>query len=474
MMKKAPTTTIAIVGRPNVGKSTLFNRLIGFHKAIVMDHPGTTRDRNYGSGEWNGRKFFLIDTGGFEPTANDELLIQMRQQTTIAIEEADIVIFLMDCRDSLLSTDKEIAKLLRMVAKPTFFVVNKVDGERWENLVAEFYQLGVEELFPISALQGYGIADLLDAVTKGIVPHEDDAVEVDDFVTTDSGSDEIIDAEVDPAPATPPTIRLAFVGKPNVGKSSLINKILGHERLIVNAQAGTTRDAIDTEVTVEGKRYLLIDTAGVRRKSRLSLTLEKYSVLQAISAMRRCDIAVLMISAIEGVTEQDTKIAGIIAEAGRGCIIAINKWDAIEKDEKTLGVFVRQVRDALKFMEYAPLVFISATSGQRVGKIFEAAQLVYDEYGKRMSTAFLNEVGKTFLTQKTPQRYRGIENSFFYMTQVSVRPPTFVFFVREPQEIHFSYERYIINRIREHFGFANSPIRVIFRKRGEKPAERKR
>jgi len=461
-------STVAIVGRANVGKSTLFNRIVGFRKALVLDQPGTTRDRNYARATWEGREFFLVDTGGFEPTSNEEMLLQMRRQANIAIEEADVIIFLMSCRDSLLPADKEIAKMLRAVAKPVLFVVNKVDGPKQEDLAADFYALGVDSLHTISSLQGYGVPDLLDVLVE-VLPlgagaergkEKKIAQEGKGGENGESGGGDAEDMAEDTE-----EIRLAFVGKPNAGKSSLINKILGYERLIVNQQPGTTRDVIDTHIVVNGQKYLLIDTAGIRRKNRLSLVLEKYSVLQAIGAVKRCDIAVLVIDAALDITEQDVKIAGIIAEAGKGCIIAVNKWDTLEKDEKTVGVYVRKIREKLKFMDYAPLVFISALTGQRLDRIFQAALLIKGEYTKRVNTALLNEIGKSFLAQKAPPRYRGINNSFYYMTQASIKPPTFVFFVKEPSKVHFSYERYLINCLRETFGFENSPIRVIFRKR---------
>ena len=434
-------TTVAIIGRPNVGKSTLFNRVVGRRRAIVIDEPGATRDRNYATANWNDKEFLLVDTGGFEPASTDTMLMQMREQTNLAIEEADIIIFLMDGQDCLMPADEEIAKRLRGVKKPVFYVVNKVDGPNHENATFDFYRIGVENIHTISAQHGYGVADLFDVVC-GLIKHE--------------GGEQEEQNEI---------IRIAIIGKPNAGKSSIVNKILGYERVIVNPIAGTTRDAIDTSLKVEGQEYIIVDTAGIRRKSRLSLMLEKYTVMQAISAIRRCDIAVLVVDAQEGMTEQDTKIAGIVSESGRGCIIAVNKWDILEKDNSTVGKYVEQIKEKIKFMDYAPIVFISALTGQRVNKIFDATRLVYEQYNRRIPTAELNDGAKAFLSQRTPPRYRGIENTFFYMTQVSTQPPTFVFFVRNPEAIHFSYERYIINRLRENFGFEN------FEKYCSKPPE---
>ena len=440
--KTKAMTTVAIIGRPNVGKSTLFNRVAGGRRAIVINQPGATRDRNYAPANWNDKDFLLVDTGGFEPASTDTMLMQMRQQTNLAIEEADIIIFLMDCQESLMPADEEIANRLRGIKKPVFYVVNKVDGDRHENAAFDFYRIGMENIHTISAQHGAGVADLLDDVCKLIETQTEEATDAPDNI-----------------------IRMAIIGKPNVGKSSLINKILGYERVIVNPQAGTTRDAIDTKITVDGQEYLMVDTAGIRRKSRLSLTLEKYSVMQAITAIRSCDIAILVIDAQDGVTEQDAKIAGIVDESGKGCIIAVNKWDIPEKDNSTVGKYVEEIKDKIKFMDYAPIVFISALTGQRVKKIFDAALLVYEHYNNRVPTAALNETAKLFFSYKAPARYRGIENTFFYMTQASTKPPTFVFFVREPKEIHFSYERYIINRLRETFGFEHSPIKIVFRKK---------
>ena len=440
-------TVIAIIGRPNVGKSTLFNRLSQKRKAIVIDEPGATRDRNYADCTWHGKQYTLIDTGGFEPASTDTMLVQMREQTHLAMEEADIIIFLMDGREGLTSSDREITNTLREVKKPIFFVVNKIDGPKHENQIYEFYELGMEKIYSISAQHGLGIHELMDDVALHLV----------------SPAEERIDEEKQ--------IRIAVIGKPNVGKSSLVNKILGYERAIVNPLPGTTRDAIDTPFEFNKKKYLLVDTAGIRRKSRVSHVLEKYSIIQALKAIDRCDIALLLIDAEEGMTEQDAKIAGLTLERGVACIIVLNKWDAVKKDNSTVGIYVKDIKDVIKFMDYAPIIFISALTGQRVSKIFDIIDTVMSQYTKRVGTAELNSVVREFLESNPPPRHQSRINTFSYMTQVSVAPPTFVFFVRDPGAIHFSYRRFLTNRIREAFGFDQSPIRVIFRKKSRTKEE---
>lgn len=433
---------IAIIGRPNVGKSTLFNRLSPRKKAIVINEPGATRDRNYADCTWNDSPFLLIDTGGFEPASTEELMSQMREQTTLALEEADIIIFLMDGRDGLTPSDREIAGILRATGKPVFFVVNKIDGPRQDDLVHEFYGLGIDMLYPISAEHGLGVYELMDAIAVYL-----------------------------PKPQEPPQeeeqpIGIAVIGRPNVGKSSLVNRILGYERTIVNPLPGTTRDPIDTPFRVSGRNYLLIDTAGIRRKSRISLTLEKYTVVNALKAMERCDIALLLINAEEGITEQDVKIAGLALEKGTATIIVVNKWDAVkEKDDRTVGTYVHDIKDRLKFMDYAPIIFISALTGQRVSKIFGIVEEVYRQYTKRVATPELNKTMRDIIAANPPSRFQNRDVSFSYMAQVSVKPPTFVFFTRYPKGIHFSYERFLINRIRESFGFDQVPIRLFFKKK---------
>jgi GTP-binding protein len=432
---------IAIIGRPNVGKSTLFNRLAGGGKAIVIDEPGTTRDRNYTDCTWNNRPFTLIDTGGFEPAAEVEILVQMREQTKLAIEEADIILFLMDGRDGLTPSDQEIARMLRMVKKKVFYAVNKVDGPRHEALFTEFYRLGVEKLYPISAQHGPGLDDLMDDVADCLPEAEP-----------------VKDGEGD-------RIRIAVIGRPNVGKSSLINRILGYERTIVNPVPGTTRDAIDTPITRDGKHYLLIDTAGIRRKSRISLTMEKYSIVQALKAINRADIALILLDAKEGISEQDIKIAGLAMEKGTACILVVNKWDLVEKDNSTIGTYVEDIRYHSKFLEFAPIIFVSALSGQRITKIFSLIERVYAQYTRRVETGELNRKIREIIETNPPPGRQSHLHIFNYITQVAIKPPSFVLFVRDPDNIHFSYERYLVNRIREAFGFAEVPIRLFFRKK---------
>jgi len=434
---------IAIIGRPNVGKSTLFNRLAGRSKAIVIDQPGATRDRNYAESDWMGRPFTLIDTGGFEPASAVEILIQMREQTKLAIEEADIILFLMDGRDGLTPADQEITRMLRMTQKQVFFAVNKIDGPRHEALVAEFYRLGIETIYAISAQHGQGLDDLMDAVSV-LLPAGETSREVEED-----------------------RIRIAVVGRPNVGKSSLVNRVLGYERTIANPTPGTTRDAIDTPFTRNGKKYLLIDTAGIRRKSRISLTLEKYTIVQAIKAIDRADIALILLDAKEGISEQDVKIAGLAMEHGTACILVVNKWDLIEKDNSTVGTFVENIRYNSKFLEFAPIIFVSALSGQRITNIFDLIERVYGQYTKRIETGELNRKIREIIEMNPPPGRQSRPHVFNYITQVAVKPPTFVLFVRNPGSIHFSYERYLVNRIRETFGFPEVPIRLFFRNKGD-------
>jgi GTPase len=434
---------IAIIGRPNVGKSTLFNRLSGRSKAIVIDEPGATRDRNYADCDWNDHPFTLIDTGGFEPASSVEILVQMREQTKLAIEEADLIIFLMDGREGLTPSDQEIARLLRMTEKRAFFAVNKIDGPRHEALVSEFYRLGVETLYTISAQHGQGLDELMAALSE----HLPTAAPMKD-------------PEED-------RIRIAVIGRPNVGKSSLVNRILGYERTIANPLPGTTRDAIDTPFTRNGRKFLLIDTAGIRRKSRISLTLEKYTIVQAIKAIDRADIALILLDAKEGISEQDVKIAGLALERGTACILVVNKWDLVEKDNSTVGTFVENIRFNAKFLEFAPIIFVSALSGQRVTNIFTLVERVYAQYTKRVETGELNRKIREIIEMNPPPGRHNRPHLFNYITQVAIKPPTFVLFVRNPGNIHFSYERYLINRIRETFGFEEVPIRLYFRSKGD-------
>lgn len=432
---------IAIVGRPNVGKSTLFNRLSSKRKAIVIDEPGATRDRNYADCTWYEKEFTLVDTGGFEPASKEEILVQMREQTRLAIEEADAIIFLMDGKEGVTSSDKEIADLLRKMQKPVFYAVNKIDGLKHEGLAYDFFELGIDQLYPISAQHGVGIHELMDDLANVLT-------KTDKYEQTEGQR-----------------IRIAVIGKPNVGKSSLVNKILGYKRVIVNPLPGTTRDAIDTNFELRDRKYLLVDTAGIRRKNRITQTLEKYSVVQALKAIRRCDVALLLIDAQEGVTEQDAKIAGLTAENGTACVIVVNKWDLVDKNNSTVGVYVKDIKDKLKFMDYAPIIFVSAFTGQRVLKIFDIIEIVYEQFTKRVDTPEFNRIMREFIESNPPPRIRSKENSFLYMTQASIAPPTFVFFVREPKSVHFSYRRFLANRIRETLGFGQTPIRLIFKRK---------
>jgi GTP-binding protein len=432
---------VAIVGRPNVGKSTLFNRIVGRPKAIVEDQPGVTRDRNYADIEWEDKSFALIDTGGFEPVSRERIFIQMREQCQLAIEEADLILFLMDGKDGLTPSDKEIASILRREAKPLRYVVNKIDGPKHEDKVFEFYGVGAETIFSISALHNYGVDDLMEEVLKDLPAS--DGEEGEEAIT-----------------------RIAVVGRPNVGKSSLINRILGYERVIVNESPGTTRDPIDTVMEIGERRYLLIDTAGIRRKKKISLRLEKYSIVEALKSIHRCDVALLLIDPREGVTEQDTKIAGFIHEKGKGCVIVVNKWDLIEKNSDTTKEYTLQVREELKFLPYAPILFASCLTGKRVIATIQLVDQVAEEYGKRVSTSHLNNLIEES-TEKVPlPRYGKGRVKIYYGTQVSIRPPTFVLFANYPQRIHVTYQRYLVNRIREFLGFKRTPIRLLLRKRG--------
>jgi len=433
-------SVVAIVGRPNVGKSTLFNRMVGRKKAIVEDYPGVTRDRNYAEIEWGDVSFSLIDTGGFEPISREQIFMQMKEQCQLAIEEADLILFLMDGKEGLSPSDKEISSILRREAKPVIFVVNKIDGPKHEDKAFEFYEIGAETIFSISALHNYGVDDLVTEVAKKLPSSEEDEREEE-------------------------LTRIAVVGRPNVGKSSLINRILGYNRVIVNERPGTTRDAIDTSMEFGGRRYLLIDTAGIRRKKKISVRLEKYSIVEALKSIDRCDVALLLIDPREGVTEQDTKIAGFIHEKGKGCIIVINKWDLIEKDTHTAREFTLNIREKLKFIQYAPILFISALKGKRVMEALRYTDRVFEECGKRVSTSHFNGLIQEATTKVPPPRYGGRKVKIYYGTQASIRPPTFVLFVNYPDRIHVTYERYLINQIRQNMGFTITPVRLFLRKR---------
>ena len=434
---------VAIVGRPNVGKSTLFNVLAGEQISIVKDTPGVTRDRIYADVNWLNHYFTLIDTGGIEPESNDVLLKFMREQAEIAIETADVIMFLVDVRPGLVDADFKVADMLRRSRKPIVLVVNKVDNfDKFMPDVYEFYNLGLGDPRPVSASSRLGLGDMLDEV----VEHFPDGTE---------------EEEEDERP------RIAIIGRPNAGKSSIINKLLGEERVIVSDIAGTTRDAIDTEVQRNGHEYVFIDTAGLRRKSKIKEDIERYSIIRTVSAVERCDVAILVIDASEGVTEQDAKIAGIAHERGKGMIIAVNKWDLIEKNEKTIYKFTEDIRDVLSFMPYAEMIFISAKTGQRLPKLFETIDAVIQNHALRIATGVLNEIVSEAVAMQQPPSDKGKRLKIYYVTQVAVKPPTFVVFVNDKELMHFSYTRYLENRIRDTFGFRGTPLKFIIRERKE-------
>ncbi|MCR4748359.1 MAG: ribosome biogenesis GTPase Der [Lachnospiraceae bacterium] len=434
---------VAVVGRPNVGKSTLFNALAGERIAIVQDTPGITRDRIYADITWLDMSFTLIDTGGIEPDSSDVILSQMRDQAQIAIDTADVILFMVDVKQGLVDDDMKVADMLRRSHKPVVLAVNKVDSfEKFMNDTYEFYNLGIGEPIPISAANRLGIGDMLDVVTSHF----------DSNMTSETEDDRP---------------RVAVIGKPNVGKSSLINKIIGEQRLIVSDIAGTTRDAIDTPVKANGKEYVFIDTAGLRRKKNVKEDLEKYMIVRTVSAVERADVVVLLIDASEGVTEQDAKIAGIAHERGKGFIIAVNKWDTVEKDNSTVNEYSKKIRSTLSFMPYAEIMFISALTGQRVPKLFETIDAVIENCALRVQTGVLNEIIAEATAMQQPPSDKGKRLKIFYATQASVKPPTFVIFVNDKQLMHFSYTRYLENRIREAFGFKGTPLRLIIRERKE-------
>ena len=435
---------VAVVGRPNVGKSTLFNRLAGERISIVQDTPGVTRDRIYADVDWLNYKFTLIDTGGMEPGAEDIILRQILTQAQIAIETADVIIFVTDVKQGVTEADAQVANILRRTKKPVVLAVNKVDDMRKENLdVYEFYSLGIGEVYPISAGQALGLGDMLDAVCAHFPEGAENAEDED-------------------------VIKVALIGKPNVGKSSLINRILGEDRLIVSNIPGTTRDAIDTPFELDGQKYVLIDTAGMRRKSKIKEDIEKYSIIRAVAAVERCDVAVLVIDAQEGITDQDAKIAGNAHERGKAAIIAVNKWDAIEKDDKTMNKFLKDIATDLAYMSYAPRVFISALTGQRVIKMLDTVKEVYANNCLRVSTGVLNDVLVEAMAMQQPPAEKGRQLKIYYMTQVGVKPPTFVIFVNDREHMHFSYRRYIENQLRQNFGFKGTPIHFVVRQKRDK------
>lgn len=434
---------VAIVGRPNVGKSTLFNALAGENISIVKDTPGVTRDRIYADVTWLNYHFTLIDTGGIEPDSGDIILSQMREQAQIAIDTADVIIFLVDVRQGLQDADSKVADMLRRSKKSVVLVVNKVDSfQKYMADVYEFYNLGIGDPVPVSASSRLGIGDMLDEVSGHF-------------------SEESEGEEEDERP------KVAIVGKPNVGKSSIINKLVGENRVIVSDIAGTTRDAIDTNIRFQGREYVFIDTAGLRRKNKIKEELERYSIIRTVTAVERADVVVVVIDATEGVTEQDAKIAGIAHDRGKGMIVAVNKWDAIEKNDKTIYEFSRKVREVLSFMPYAEILFISAETGQRLGRLFETIDMVIENQTLRIQTGVLNEIIMEATAMQQPPSDKGKRLKIFYVTQVAVKPPTFVIFVNDKELMHFSYTRYLENRIRDTFGFKGTSLKFIIRERKE-------
>jgi len=431
----------AIVGRPNVGKSTLFNRITRTKDALVDDFPGVTRDRHFGDANWNDVEFTLVDTGGF--TEGEDFADEIRLQVHQAIADADVILVMLDGKAGVSPFDSDILNFLRGIDKPIFHAVNKIDGAEQEIYLSEFYQLGLDTLYPLSAEHRYGLTDLLDEMARVL-------------------SDLANDPKEDPAAEM---IRLAVVGRPNVGKSSLINRILGQDRLLVSDIPGTTRDAIDSVCRLDGKSYLLVDTAGIRRKGKVTRKLEKFSVIKALRSLERCDVALIVMDASEGITDQDISIAGYAYDRGCGCIMLLNKWDLVEKDSKTVKTYYERLRDQAKFLSFAPAMTISALTGQRVTKTFKLVDEVYGQYAKRIATGQLNRILEKAIEKNEPSLHRGNRIKFFYAAQISTRPPTIVCFVNYPQAVHFSYKRYLLNQLREASDLDKTPIRMIFRQR---------
>ena len=437
-----PKPVIAIVGRPNVGKSMLFNKLIGQRLSIVEDTPGVTRDRIYGESDWNGRRFTLIDTGGIEPRTDNEILSFMREQAEIAMDTADVIVFLTDVKTGVTASDQEVASMLLRSGKPIVLAVNKVDQGMSPDIY-EFYNLGLGDPIAVSAVHGHGTGDLLDECVKYFPPETEEEEEDD-------------------------AIQVAIIGKPNVGKSSLTNKILGQQRTIVSDVAGTTRDAIDSRFENEKGKYVFIDTAGMRKKSKVDEAIEKYSVLRAQMAIERSDVCLILIDATEGVTEQDTKVAGLAHEAGKASIIVVNKWDKVEKDGKTMDKMRQDIRRDLAYMTYAPILFISALTGQRVDRLFDLINYVNDQAATRITTGMLNNVLEDAQTRVQPPTDKGRRLKIYYVTQTGVKPPHFVFFCNDARLFHFSYQRYLENQLRSTFGLEGTPIRITIRQKGDK------
>lgn len=444
MSKRKAKPIVAVVGRPNVGKSTLFNALAGENISIVKDTPGITRDRIYADISWLDMNFTLIDTGGIEPESRDVILSQMREQAQMAIDTADVIIFMVDVKQGLVDADSKVADMLRRSRKPIVLAVNKVDDfNKYMADVYEFYNLGIGEPFPVSSVNKLGFGELLD--------------EVSSYFDREAAEEEEDDR-----------IKVAIVGKPNVGKSSIINRLTGENRVIVSDIAGTTRDAIDTEVTHNGREYVFIDTAGLRRKNKIKEDLERYMIIRTVAAVERADIVILVIDATEGVTEQDAKIAGIAHDRGKATIIAVNKWDVIKKDNKTVNEYTQKVRQVLSFMPYAEIVFISAVTGQRLTKLYDTIDIVNENHAMRVATGVLNEIMSEAVAMQQPPTDKGKRLRLYYITQAAVRPPTFVIFVNDKELMHFSYTRYLENQIRETFGFRGTPFKFIIRERKEK------
>ena len=443
MSKKKTKPIVAVVGRPNVGKSTLFNALAGENISIVKDTPGITRDRIYADVSWLDMNFTLIDTGGIEPESKDIILSQMREQAQIAIDTADVIVFMVDVKQGLVDADAKVADMLRRSQKPVVLAVNKVDNfNKYMADVYEFYNLGIGEPFPISSVNKMGFGELLD--------------EVSSYFDKESATEEEDER-----------VKVAIVGKPNVGKSSIINKLIGENRVIVSDIAGTTRDAIDTEITHNGKDYVFIDTAGLRRKNKIKEELERYMIIRTVAAVERADIVILVIDATEGVTEQDAKIAGIAHDRGKATIIAVNKWDAVEKDNKSVNEYTQKVRQVLSFMPYAEILFISAVTGQRLTKLYDVIDIVNENHSMRVATGVLNEIMMEAVAMQQPPSDKGKRLRLYYITQAAVKPPTFVIFVNDKELMHFSYTRYLENQIRETFGFKGTPFKFIIRERKE-------
>lgn len=449
MAAKRSKTLVALVGRPNVGKSTLFNMLVGANRAIVEDTPGLTRDRHYAEVTLRDKSFDIVDTGGFEPTTEDVLLSQMRAQTQVAIEQSDIIVYMGDGKAGVTPSDYEIVRSLQQTNKKIFYVVNKIDSEKQEDVAVDFYALGIDPIFTLSATTGYGVSDFLDVLLLDV-----------------PGEKHVKDEEAERL------TRVAVVGRPNVGKSTLINLLLGEERLVANPEPGTTRDAIDTVVRHYGKEYLFIDTAGVRRKSRVVDRVERYSVIKAFRSIDRADIVIVLMDAFEGVTDQDARIAGYAFEKGRGLILALNKWDLVAKDSQTLHQYVGRVRESLKYLDHAPVITLSALKGTRAVKLFELIDDLFGRYTKRVSTAEVNKLLERIVESNPPGMHRKTRRiKIYYAAQVRSAPPTFAFFCNHPESIHFSYKRFLENQLREIFNFGGAPIRLLFRKRESKSAD---